>query len=153
MVYTDGVFHDEELAKRQIENLKRRGVRVVIVGLGRDSRKSDAKLRLEGMASSRSDVYLVNLNEPSLMVEQELNEVAQHVTTLECKNIYPRKLPHLHNIDIILEMHACINPSPLFPNIVSKCSIADYINIRAVARALIGGVYIHIFVLCPTDFF
>ncbi len=24
---------------------------------------------------------------------------------------------------------------------------------RAVARALIGGVYIHIFVLCPTDFF
>ncbi len=24
---------------------------------------------------------------------------------------------------------------------------------RAVARALIGGVYIHIFVLCPTNFF
>ena len=30
---------------------------------------------------------------------------------------------------------------------------AENIARRAVARALIGGVYIHIFVLCPTDFF
>ncbi len=26
-------------------------------------------------------------------------------------------------------------------------------NFRGVTRALIGGVYIHIFVFCPTDFF
>ena len=88
MVYTDGAFHDEQLARRKIEELKRRGVRVVIIGLGRESRKSDAKLLLESMASTRSDVYLVNLNEPTLTVEQELNEVAQHVTTLQCENIY-----------------------------------------------------------------
>ena len=31
-------------------------------------------------------------------------------------------------------------------------SFCPYV-IRAVARALIGGVYIHIFVLCPTNFF
>ena len=92
MVYTDGAFHDEQLAKRQIEELKRRGVRVIFIGLGRESRKPQAKLLLESMASSRSDIYLVNLKEPTLTVEQELNEVAQHVTTLECEDIYPRKL-------------------------------------------------------------
>ncbi|CAB4028628.1 Hypothetical predicted protein, partial [Paramuricea clavata] len=89
MVYTDGEFHDEQLAIRQIDNLKRRGVRVVIVGLGRDSRKHRAKLLLESIASTRSDVYLVDLKQPSLWVEEELNEVAQHVTSLQCENLYP----------------------------------------------------------------
>ena len=91
LVYTDGVFHDEQLARRQIEELKRRGVRVVIIGLGRQSRRPRAKIMLESLASTRSDVYLVNLDEPTLSVEQELNEVAQHVMTLQCENIYPSK--------------------------------------------------------------
>ena len=77
----------------RIENLKRQGVRVVVVGLGRDSRNPEAKSLLEKMATTRSDVYLISLQRPSLLVEEELNEVAQHVTTLQCVNIYPRKLP------------------------------------------------------------
>ncbi len=33
------------------------------------------------------------------------------------------------------------------------CKFGLNVKNRAVARALIGGVYIHIFVLCPTNFF
>ena len=91
MIYSDGVFHDEHLVMKNVEILKRLGVRIVIVGLGRDSRKPIAKSMLQQMASTRSDVYLVELDKPSLMVENELNEVAQHVTTLQCKDIYARK--------------------------------------------------------------
>ena len=101
MVYTDGEFHDERLVRRQIDNLKRRGVRVVIVGLGRDSRKSKAKSLLESIASTRSDVYLVDLKRPSLWVEEELNEVAQHVISLQCENLYPGKLPQRQRYNIL----------------------------------------------------
>ena len=93
MIYSDGIFHDGRKAMERIENLKRQGVRVVVVGLGRDSRNPEAKSLLEKVATTRSDVYLVSLQRPSLLVEEELNEVAQHVTTLQCVNIYPRKLP------------------------------------------------------------
>ena len=92
MVYSDGVFHDERQAIETIDSLKRLGVRVVVVGLGSESRSAETKSLLERMATTRSDVYLLSLRKPSLLVEQEINEVVQHVTTLECVNLYPRKL-------------------------------------------------------------
>lgn len=92
IVYTDGVFHDEYVAREKIESLKRQGVRVVVIGLGQSSRRPAAKTLLESLATRRSDVYLVNLHKSSLAVEQELNEVAQHVKTLDCVNLYPGKL-------------------------------------------------------------
>lgn len=92
MVYSDGVFHDERQAIETIDSLKRLGVRVVVVGLGSESRSPEAKSLLERMATTTSDVYLISLRKPSLLVEQELNEVVQHVTTLQCVNLYPRKL-------------------------------------------------------------
>ncbi len=38
-------------------------------------------------------------------------------------------------------------------NYKTICIGNSMVSSRAVPRALIGGVYIHIFVLCPTDFF
>lgn len=88
MIFTDGVLHDEHVARRQIELLKEDGVRVVVVGLGEQSRKPRAKQLLESVASSRTDAYLVHLDKDALLVESELNEVVRHVTILDCVNKY-----------------------------------------------------------------
>ena len=86
MIFTDGVFHDEPLAKAMVTELKQRGVRVVMVGLGIQSRLPHSKIVLEHMASAPADVYLINLDGNFLTIENELNEVVQHVRRLECEN-------------------------------------------------------------------
>ena len=92
MIFTDGEFHDKPLAKKMVAQLKKRGVRIVMVGLGVQSRIANNKALLEDMASSKSDVYLVRLDGNVLTTEDELNEVVQHVRTLNCTNTYKGKL-------------------------------------------------------------
>ena len=65
---------------------------MVMVGLGRESRKSRERALLESLATTNADVYLVNLNKASLLVEEELNEVAQNVISLHCVDKHPREL-------------------------------------------------------------
>ena len=96
MIFTDGVFHDERLALRLINKLKKNGVRVVAIGLGQRSQRRVAKKLLKSVASSKSDVYLISLSNNALLVEAELNEVVRHVQTLECIDKYRGKETSVH---------------------------------------------------------
>ena len=96
MIFTDGVFHDERLAMKLINRLKKNGVRVVAIGLGRRSQRRGAKKLLNSVASSKSDVYLLSLSNNALLVEAELNEVVRHVQRLECVNKYKGKEMSVH---------------------------------------------------------
>ena len=66
-------------------------------------------------------------------------------------SIWSEAMCKLHNVNLNSETEwPIISALGLIRSILNSSQINEH---RAVARMLIGGVYIHIFGLCPTNFF